>query len=327
VKIAWRILAVVVSLGTYPPAAAQWRADILAAPGRVSAIETAGADVRVQVEGKWYRLTADGRRLEAASGPSFPPLPAGALPDARVATGAGGIVRAWLAEPTTRYAHGILGDAIEAGSLVIERRHGGRVTLRLDPDAVFEDIAPRMAMLGGVERIIVVKSYLDRGSALAVVDAERGVIVAETPAIGRPNAWLNPAGVADYDGDGSSDIALVRQPHVVGRLELWSWRDGRLERTAEIADVSNHAIGSRALAMSATADFDGDGRPDLAIPSLDRRSLRLIGFVPYPRDIARLMLPARIVTNLGLVTVGSRAALIAGLENGELVVVHDSQPF
>lgn len=317
------ILAVAAPLAFCAPAAAQWRANILETPGRVSAVDTVGADVRVAVEGSWYRLTADGGRLEAAPAPTYPPVPAGALPDARVATGTGGIARTWLAEPTTRYAHGVLGDAVEAGSLVIERRHGGPVVLRLGPDAVFEDITPRIAMLDGVERIVVVKSYLDRGSALAVVDADLGVIIAETPAIGRPNAWLNPAGVADYDGDGATDIALVRQPHVVGRLELWSWRKGRLDKTAEIADVSNHAIGSRALGMSVTADFDGDGRADLAIPALDRRSLRLIGFGPHPREIARIALPARIATNIASVVLGNRVALIAGLENGELILIHD----
>jgi len=321
------LLAIAAPLALCASAAAQWRGDVLETPGQVSAVDTAGPDARVAIDGNWYRLAADGAQLEAAPAPEHPPVPADALPDARAATGTGRILRAWLAEPTTRYAHGVLGDAIEAGSLVIERRHGGPVALRLGPDAVFEDITPRIVMLDGMERILVVKSYLSRGSALAVVDPGPGVIIAETPAIGRPNAWLNPAGVADYDGDGTVDIALVRQPHVAGRLELWSWRNGRLEKTAEIADASNHAIGSRALDMSATADFDGDGRADLAIPSLDRRSLRLIGFGPHPREIARIALPARIATNVGLASVRNRLVLIAGLETGQLVVIRDPRLF
>ena len=47
-------------------------------------------------------------------------------------TGKHDIARAWLAEPTTRYDHGILGDAIEASSLVIERRDGTRHVVRLN---------------------------------------------------------------------------------------------------------------------------------------------------------------------------------------------------
>ena len=70
-----------------------------------------------------------------------PKLPEGALPDGRVAIGTHDIARAWLAEPTDRYDHGILGDKIEAGGLVIETRDGKQQTVRLKNDAVFEDLA------------------------------------------------------------------------------------------------------------------------------------------------------------------------------------------
>jgi FG-GAP-like repeat len=302
--------------------AAEWQADIVPTPGRVTAVETVGKDVRIAIGPRWYRVGADGTRLEAVAAPAPQALPADALSDARVVIGTETIARAWLAEPTTRYAHGVLGDAIEAGSLVIERRDGRRAVRRLSPDAVFEDIAPRIVRLDGSERIIVVKSYLARGSALAIVDAASARIIGETPPIGRPHAWLNPAGIADYDGDGTTDIALVRQPHFVGRLELWSWRGGRLEKTAETADASNHVIGSRALEMSAIADFNGDGRVDLALPSLDRRTLRLIAFTPKPTDVARVPVPARITTNIGTLLFGEQVALVLGLENGALVLVN-----
>ena len=101
--------------------------------------------------------------------------------------------------------------------------------------------------IGGAERIVVVKSYLDRGAAVAVVDPRSATIIAETPPIGHANAWLNPAGIADFNGDGVTDIATVRQPHVVGRLELWSFRR-QAQKTVEVADASNHVIGSRASA-------------------------------------------------------------------------------
>ncbi|MEI8152367.1 MAG: hypothetical protein WCG92_12295 [Hyphomicrobiales bacterium] len=310
-------------LALSPAMAADWRADVVPAAGRVTAVEAKDGEVRVAIGQNWYRLVDNAKQLESASPPVRPAVPSGALPDARVAVGDGVVARAWLGEPTTRYQHGVLGDAIEAGSLVIERRDGRRDTVRLGPEAVFEDIEPRIARIGGAERIVIVKSYLDRGSALAIVDAETASIVAETPPIGHPNAWLNPAGIADFTGNGAAAIALVRQPHVAGILELWSLVNGKLHKSAETADASNHVIGSRVLGMSATADFDGDGRPDLAVPSLDRRSLRLIGFNPRSYDIARVPLPARTATNIATTFVRGRVALVAGLEDGRLVVIHD----
>ncbi len=170
------------------------------------------------------------------------------------------------------------------------------------------------------------KSYLKRGSALAVIGERNAgfAILAETPPVGTPHRWLTPAGVADFDGDGRPDIALVRMPHAAGVLELWAWRDGSLTRTLEINDVSNHAIGSRVLRMSAVADFDGDGdgHADLAIPSFDRRELRLLAFTPMPRDIARIKLPARVTTEIALLRDSAGMPIVlAGLEHGAAVAV------
>lgn len=301
---------------------ADWRATVIPATG-VSAIVQVGDDAFVATGKTWFRFDTGARRMVPGTPPTPRAIPAGALPDARVATGRDVIREAWLSEPTTRYGHGVLGDAIEAASLSI-LRDGSKAVLRLGSDAVFEDIAPRVAQIGGRERIVLVKAYLDRGAAIAVIDPVSASIVAESTPIGRANAWRNPAGIADFDGDGTTDIAAVRQPHVVGRLELWSFVDGGLKKTAEVPDVCNHVIGSRALELSATADFDGDGKPDLAIPSFDRRSLRLIAFSPAVRDIARVALPGRVVTtDLALVQLQGRLAVLAGLDNGQVVLVHD----
>ncbi len=305
------------------PAAAEWRAETVPTSGLVTSVEVRGADTRIAIGPNWYRIAPATGALIPAQAPGFAAVPAGGLSDGRVASGDRAIARAWLAHPTDRYRHGVLGDAIEAGSLVIERSDGRIGTVTAGANAVFEDLLPRLATLDGVDRIVVVKSYLQRGSALAIIDAESMKVIAETPPIGRPHAWLNPAGIADFDGDGTTDIAFVRQPHVVGLLQLWSWQDRQLRKVAEVPDVSNHFIGSKALGMSWTADFDADGHPDLAVPSLDRRSLRLIAFVPKVRDIARVALPARVATNIGSIDIGGRPGLVAGLEDGRLVIVRE----
>jgi hypothetical protein len=308
-----------------PGRAADWMLQTIPAAGPVKAIETLPDGPVVLIGAGWFRVHFDGNRyrLVATAGPSQLPLPQHALPDGVIAEGSREVARAWLADPTNRYDHGVLGDAIEAESVVVERRDGRREVVTLSPDAVFEDLRPRIAPLGGSDKVVVVKSYLARGSALAVIGARNGryEIVAETPPIGAPHRWLNPAGIADFNGDGDASVALVRMPHAVGRLELWTWRNNALHKTLELGDVSNHVSGSRAQRMSAVADFDGDGRPDLAIASFDRKRLRLIAFAPSVREIGSIALPSHAVTDFALVTDnGGRAAVLLGLENGALVL-------
>jgi hypothetical protein len=308
--------------------AAEWRLQRVDTPARVSAVDTVDGQARVNAGGLWYRIVLDAAqaRLDFIDTTAKPENPEGTMPGGRIATGSRDIARAWLAEPTDRYDHGILGDKIEAGSLVIELRDGKRQIVRLKDDAVFEDLEPRLADLDGDghDEIVVVKSYLKRGAALAVIAERKGKyeIVAETPPLGAPHLWLNPAGIGDFNGDGKIDIALVRQPHVIGSLELWSYGGGALRKTAELADTANHIAGTRALNMSAAVDFDGDGVADIAVPSLDRGHLRIVSFAPAPREIANVALPAKAVTNLALVADGKGPPAVAvGLADGSLAVI------
>ena len=59
----------------------------------------------------------------------------------------GRIASAWLADPTTRYDHGVLGDQIEAAALRLRTRDGKVLTYRLPGDSVFEDLEPRIVAL------------------------------------------------------------------------------------------------------------------------------------------------------------------------------------
>ena len=147
-------------------------------------------------------------------------------------------------EPTDRYAHGILGDAIEWGALRLETDNGTRV-FTLTPDRVFEDVAPRLIDLDsdGAPEVVVVETLNTAGAQLAVYDASGKI--AATPHIGRTNRWLAPIGAADLDGDGSIEIAYIDRPHLAKTLRVWRFEGGALVPVADLPGLTNHRIGER----------------------------------------------------------------------------------
>jgi len=192
------------------------------------------------------------------------------LPDGVVSTGSNDIARAWLTRPTTRYAHGILGDAIEAGGLKVKTASGRIYEHVLPTGFVFEDRRARLIDLDGDGRdeIVVVLSSLNEGAALAVYGIVDGNILlkAKTPHIGRTHRWLNPAEFADLDGDGNIEITAVWTPHLGRVLQAWRLVRGKLQQVAGIKGYSNHAIGSPVQDLTEIVTLS-DGRMALAIPT------------------------------------------------------------
>jgi hypothetical protein len=231
------------------------------------------------------------------------------------------VAEAWLIAPTTRYRHFVRGNTAEAGGLRVRLRDGRVLTHLLGDDQVFEDDAPRLADLDGdgTEELVLVLTSLRAGASLAVfaVGADGIELRARTPFIGQPNRWLNPAGIADFDGDGRLEIALVQMPHLAKRLELWRLGASGLERVLSFDDITNHRIGSVHTDMSAVVDVDGDGVADLVIPDGARRKLRILSFASgRTKVIADVPLPGLADGPIAAAMAGEELRLTARLEGG-----------
>ena len=160
---------------------------------------------------------------------------------------------AWFDGPTTRYAHGVLGDAVEGTRLHVYSENSaspcGDHTITLSDDLVFEDIAPRLADLDsdGAPEIIVVQSHQHLGAQLAIYRATPNApgieLITATPFIGRSNRWLAPIGAADLDGDGHIEIAYIDRPHLARTLRIWRYQNGQLTQIAALDGLTNHRIG------------------------------------------------------------------------------------
>ena len=137
------------------------------------------------------------------------------LPLSRVARGHHDITGAWLAAPTDRYRHGVLGDDLEATRLVVETRSGKQMQIDLPLRRVFEDLEPRLVDIDRDSRdeIIVVESDTALGAALAIYGIVEGQLkgIAATSFLGQPYRWLNPLGVGDFDGDGRHFKIQIRR--------------------------------------------------------------------------------------------------------------------
>lgn len=160
------------------------------------------------------------------------------------------ILKAEYGGPTTRYAHGVLGDAIEWSTLTLrvdmcqdcETTQIRTFTLTLPENRVFEDLEPRIILdEDGLTHVMVVESDTNLGARLAIYD-ESGLVDA-TPFIGRPNRWLAPIGAADLDGDGFPELAYVEKPHLSKEIKIWRFAGRKLSFVTSKAGFTNHRIG------------------------------------------------------------------------------------
>lgn len=334
------LASLILCAGTSVRAQESWRAiEIARFDGLldIAAAEPGGdRTILAKTAAGTLELSLQGDRIAQRRPIAAPPLPAGTIPHARQGSGRASIGAAFLAAPTRRYRHGVLGDDIEAGAVAAyplgaaapRDVRSAPFVFALPDDSVFEDLVPRVADLDGDGRdeIVLVRSYLARGAALAVLGVRDGrlAIIAESPAFGRPNRWLDVAGIGDFLGRGRAkpQIAVVETPHIGGVLVVYEYAGGRLVERLRRPGYATHAIGSPVIGMAAVVA--GDGADELVVPTQDRRTLVALTMAGgVARERARVGLPAPAATSILAVApeAGRRADLLLGTADGRLVRV------
>ncbi|MCB1450327.1 MAG: hypothetical protein KDJ67_09460 [Nitratireductor sp.] len=250
-----------------------------------------------------------------------PAAPSGIPYMLKAEAASGDIVAAWYSQPTTRYDHGVLGDKIEGGALVVQKANGRTYNYRLSPLEVFEDIAPRIADLDGdgVSEVVTILSSLPGGASIAIFGMNGDTVekLVSTPFIGRPNRWLNIAAIAKFGRGAGKQIAFVATPHIGGNLGFLAYGNRQLALVKTASGFSNHKIGSPELRLGAAADIDGDGVSELALPGNDRKSLKIVRLTSDGiKTLASVSLPSPIDKAIIAEGTGKATTFTVGLENG-----------
>ncbi|MFE1603156.1 FG-GAP repeat domain-containing protein [Methylobacterium sp. ID0610] len=248
---------------------------------------------------------------EAAQGLATAETPRGAAPGSRRALA--GPVSAYFSEPRS----GPDGHPAAGAVTVRERQPVARsadpkpvpvatATVPAGADAVFTGGAVQAVDLDGRLHLLAAKAVGNRiGLAVIGRQGEAWSIAAETPA---ETGRLGPAAAGNFDGSGHATLALVRNA-AEGRLQHWRVAPGTATLLGEAPGYAESA---------AVADIDGDGVPEVAVPTRDRTALALVSLRGGISERARVTLPAP--ARSGPVVLGSGRSLhvLVPLEDGRV---------
>ncbi len=257
-------------------------------------------------------------------------LPIDAQPDARPVMNRLGQVALYANASDQRYTHGIMGDALEAATLLVLDVRDSRIRLlaRVDlpGEDVYEGIAPFWADIDGdgVEDLVTTVANGALGARLRAYIWDGGAIRQELDGapIGQGKRWRHQLSAAPFGPAGQIEIAATRTPHIVGALEFYRLGGDALERTATFPGVTTHALGSRNLDQTAAGDFNGDGRPEVLAMDVERRAVVAVQRDESgAREVWRLEAGAEITSNFAPVELlQDRLALAVGTADGRLRV-------
>ena len=276
----------------------------------------------VRTDGGLLGVAPDGRLVSDEG--EDPPV--SALPDARIVEAENGSL-AVLSDPTSRYIHGVLGDAFEAGSIeVLEAGRGGydvNARVRAESGGVFETLAPLwFSPAQGDEQLLAITETTEREGSRISVYSPDGNLVAAGPFVGEPQGWRHLVAASPFGPKGEVEIAAVRTPHVSGPVEFYRLDrgNGELRIVASGGEYLSHTIYSRNLDAARAGDLDGDGSWELLLPDASYTALEAVRRTEGGVETAwRLPLGGTLATNLASATDSEgRVALAAGTAEGKL---------
>ena len=229
-------------------------------------------------------------------------------------------VLAVLASPTDRYAHGVLGDAIEAAAVEwvdVCNDTSGRIEIPA-PD-VIEGVAPILADIDDDSQIevLVTVSNSSGGARLVAYELD-GTLLAESAPIGQGNRWRNQLGVGQFGSGGELEIIDVQTPHIGGIVQAFQLIDGEngatLERVAfSPGAFTSHPIRTRNLDMGIALDANGDDDLDVLVPAFERDrlvALTRVGEFEGWEQVAEVTLPGTLTSNVAVSTFGKPAVAV-----------------
>lgn len=203
-------------------------------------------------------------------------FPVNALPDGRIAINSDQTQAAlYFGATNERYVHAIMGDDLEGRALMVIDLADNTIsrTVELEGDEVFESLMPIWADVDedGTEDLITTVSAGGEGAQIRVYGANDGSLLASGPAIGSSNRWRHQLAWGAFGPNGENELVEVLTPHIGGVVGFYQY-DGvdRLEIVARRSGFTSHVIGSRNLDMAVAGDFNGDGLPEIVLPSQDR---------------------------------------------------------
>ena len=257
-------------------------------------------------------------------------LPVMAPPHARLVMNSRGQVALYANAADQPNTPGIMGDPLEAATLlVLEVRESEiRLLARVDlpGEDVYQGVAPFWADVDGdgLEDLVTTVSNGSLGARLRAYLWDGAGIRQEVdgPPIGPGHRWRHQLSAGRFGPEGVIEIAAMRAPHIDGVLEFFRVDDGALIPAAALPGYTSQVIGSPNLDQTAAGDFNGDGRPEVLVLHPARKSIAAVQRLDGgAQEIWRLEAGAEILSNFAPVELlEDRLALAVGTQDGRLRV-------